>query len=90
MNINIPVPDGLNDEIRRMFRSIALEAIEEVKGQEAMLKPWMTQREACKALGIAYNTLQGFRQKGLKVTVIEGKTLISRDTLIQFMKDHEV
>lgn len=90
MNISIPVPDGLNEDLRQMFRSLALEAIQEAKDLDTQMKPYMTQQEACKAIGVSFNTLQNFRRQGLKVSCIEGKTLISRETLIKFMTDHEI
>lgn len=90
MNLQIPLPPEMGEEIKQMFRSMAWDVIKEVKDQRNELKPFMTQKQCCEILGISFTTMQKWRNQGLKLTVIDGKTLVSRDTLIEFLKSHEI
>lgn len=94
VNNNIPelrlqMPDSVIGDLKDLFLNMALEIIREVKTTESMFKPWMTKTEACKAVGVSFSTIQRWiRNEGLKEITVEGKKLISREDLLQFMKEH--
>lgn len=87
--VKIDIPEPVEQEIRQLFRNMALEIIQEVRTADTQMKPYMTQQETCSAVGIAFTTLQRWRRQGLRVVCIDGKTLVSRETLLNFMKEHE-
>ncbi len=89
-NISIPLPDTFEDDMRAVLRRVAYEVIDEVRTKEQFAKEYMTQKEACKYLGIAYTTLQKWREMGLKISVIDGKTIVSKTALRAFLSQYEV
>jgi len=89
MNINIPIPSGVQDDLRTMISNLAHEVIQEVKGQEAISKPYMSIKETCSYLNISFGTLQKFERLGLKKITIDGKILFQKKTIDEFMKTYE-
>lgn len=89
MNINIPLPHEVQEDLRNMISSLAHEVIQEVKGQEAISKPYMSIKETCSYLNISFGTLQKFERLGLKKITIDGKILFQKKTIDEFMKTYE-
>lgn len=91
MNINLPIPPGVQDELRAMISNLAHEVIQEVKGQEAIAKDYMNAKDTCIYLGISFVTLQAWERLGLKSIRIksEGKKLFKKTTIDEFMKTYE-
>ncbi len=89
-SINIPLPDDFESDMRLLLKRVAYEVIEEVRLNEQYAKEYLTQKEACKYLGIAYATLQKWRAMGLKISVIDGKTIVSKSALKDFLSQHEI
>lgn len=88
-NLQIPIPDALQDELKDMIRNAATQAIEEAVQRERITKDWMDQKTACEYLGISFGTLQNFRRLGLKISTVQGKTLISKNEINRFLKSYE-
>lgn len=90
-NINIPIPETFQQDFTAMLTIAAREAIATAKQQEASYgKEWLKQKEACEWLNISYNTLQGFRAKGLQIATVEGITLISKTEINRFLKENQI
>lgn len=89
MNLQIPIPSGVQDDLRSMISSLAQEVIQEVKGHEAAAKDYMTVKETCKYLNISFGTLQKFERLGLKKITIEGKILFKKKSIDEFMRNYE-
>lgn len=89
MNINIPLPNEVQDDLRNMIANMAKEVIQEIKGQEAHAKPYMTIKETEKYLQISFNTLQKWERMGLKSITIDGKRLFKKETIDEFMRNFE-
>lgn len=90
-NIQIPLPESFQNDFKDMLTLAAREAIATAKSQEASYgKEWLKQKEACSWLNISYGTLQLWRSKGLKCSVIEGITLISKSEINRFLKENQV
>lgn len=49
---------------------------------------WMSLKEAAKYAGVSYNTLIKFREKGLKVSEIDGVKRVSRKEIDLFLESH--
>lgn len=91
-NISIPIPDTFQDDFKAMLSIAAKEAIAVAKQQELDYgKDFMNISECCSYMNISYATLIGVwvKQLGLKTIVVQGKTYICKQTLIEFLKDHE-
>lgn len=88
--LKIQIPDGTNQELKAMFLNMAAEIIQETKKIGLSDKEFFNQKEACELLGISYQTLQAWRRKGLKIVAIDGKTIVPRSNIIQFLKSYEI
>ena len=90
MNMNIPVPDSVQDELKAMFTSLAKEVIAEVAAKEMTAKDWLNLKEVQAYLGISFNTLKLYERKySFPIIEIEGKRFVSKDSLNQWMKSFE-
>ena len=89
-NIQIPIPDTMQGELKDMIRNAAALAIEEAVKRETTGREWMEQKQACEWLGISFRTLQVWRKQGLKVAVVMGKTLVSKQEVNRFLEEHQI
>ena len=87
VNLQIPIPDTFQDELKVMIRNAAAQAIEEAVKRETTGREWMEQKQACEWLGISFGTLQVWRKQGLKVAVVQGKTLLSKTGINRFLEE---
>lgn len=47
---------------------------------------WMTLKDGAKYAGVAYNTFMKFREKGLKVSEVDGVKRVSRKEIDRFLE----
>lgn len=87
-NLQIPIPETFGDELKMMIRNAAAQAIEEAVKRETTGREWMEQKQACEWLGISFGTLQVWRKQGLRVAVVQGKTLLSKTEINRFLEEH--
>ncbi|CZQ96983.1 Hypothetical protein TFLO_2135 [Trichococcus flocculiformis] len=87
-NLQIPISDTLQDELKSMIRNAAAQAIEEAVQRETTGREWMNQKEACEWLGISFGTISAWRKQGLRVAVVQGKTLLSKTEVNRFLEEH--
>lgn len=85
--LKIPIPETFGDELKIMIRNAAAQAIEEAVKRETTGREWMEQKQACEWLGISFGTLQVWRKQGLKVAVVQGKTLLSKTEINRFLEE---
>ena len=88
-NLQIPIPETFNDELKIMIRNAAAQAIEEAVKRETTGREWMNQKEACEWLGISFGTISAWRKQGLRVAVVQGKTLLSKTEINRFLEEHQ-
>lgn len=84
----VSIPE-LNDELKVLLTLAIQELLQESVQREKKSKDWMQQKEVCEWLEISFSTLQKWRATGLKVSVIQGKTLISKQEITRFLVDHQ-
>ena len=87
--LKIPIPDTFGDELKIMIRNAAAQAIEEAVKRETTGREWMNQKEACEWLGISFGTISAWRKQGLRVAVVQGKTLLSKTEINRFLEEHQ-
>ena len=87
-NLQIPISDTLQEELKSMIRNAAAQAIEEADQRETTGREWMNQKEACEWLGISFGTISAWRKQGLRVAVVQGKTLLSKTEVNRFLEEH--
>ena len=87
--LTIPLPDTLQDELKAMILNAAAQAIDEAVKRESNSKDWMTQKELASWLNVSYGTIQVWRGLGLKVAVVQGKTLKRKAEANRFLQSFE-
>lgn len=88
-NLQIPIPDSFNDELKTMLRAAALEVIQETVKQESMAKDWMSVKEVQKYMNVSPNTVSSWISSGLKVSMVGQKRFISKHNLNAFLVKYE-
>ena len=76
-------------EIQKIFRDLAKQAVSEVMQSPVERKMYLTKKEACAYLSISYATIQKLILMGLPSIQIDGKCLVSKTSIDQFMKSLE-
>lgn len=85
------LPDELDFELRKYFYQVAKEAVDQVRIEASLSKEVFRLGEASDYLGCDRTTLRKFiREKGLKVSVIDGCQFIRKEELVKFIKNYEV
>lgn len=88
--IEVELPTEFNDELRKMMLDTAFEAFKKA-GEAKTLPEFMKLGEACTYLSISRTTLDRLiRNHGLKASVIDGITRISKHDVVEFMKAHQI
>lgn len=87
--LKIPLPDSIQDELKTMIRNAAIQAINEATQRETKAKDWMDQKSACEYIGISFSTFQNFRKLGLRISTVQGKTLVSKKEINRFLEEYQ-
>lgn len=87
-NLQIPIPDTFNEELKILLRAAAREVIEEVVTQETRAKDYMSAKEVQTYMGISPNTLAEWIRLGLICSVVGSKRYISKRHLDEFLEKH--
>lgn len=87
-NLQIPIPDAFNDELKAMLRAAAVEVIQEVVTQETRAKDWMSVKEIQAYMNVSPNTVKSWVGMGLPVSEVGQKRYISKKNLDDFLAKH--
>ncbi len=88
--IQLDLSEELEEQIQALFIKSAREVLSEVSKQEINSKEFLSLKETCGFLGIAYNTLQiWINEYNLRTISIGGKRFIHKPTLVQFLLEFE-
>ena len=89
-NISFPIPAETENQIKEMLTTMARDVIQTVAEKEINSKRYLTLTEACKYVGISYNTLMLWvNQEQLPMIHIQGKKFIDKNTLHEWMRGYE-
>lgn len=86
---NIEFGDILQKSLEGSVKEMVRKAIDEVAADPLLRKEYLNKRETCSYLNISFLTLQRLENLGLPIIHIEGKQLISKETLKTFLKGLE-
>ena len=76
-------------EIQNIFRDLAKQAVSEVMQSPIERKMFLNKSEAQAYIGVSYATLQKLIAQGLPVIQIDGKILLSKVSINEFLKSIE-
>lgn len=85
VSINQDFTSGLEKVLEKFTR----ELIEDIKEKELNEDYWMNLKEAAEWIGISYNTLNKWRIQGLKVSTLEGISLVSKKEINRFLEQRQ-
>lgn len=90
MNLNIPIPSEVQQDLRAMISELARDVIQEVREKEAEFPCYMTVKETQEYMRCSFGTLQKYeQQKGLRSIRIEGKKLFRKEAVDEFLRTFE-
>jgi excisionase family DNA binding protein len=89
VDLKIPIPESVNDELKTWLRIAAKEVIEEVVAQETRMKDWMSVKEIQIYMNVSHNTVASWIRNGLPVSVVGQKRFISKKNLDSFLAKHQ-
>ncbi|OLN23962.1 hypothetical protein BTO30_00610 [Domibacillus antri] len=67
------------------FKAWIAEAFKNVETHQPTKKEWMSIKEACVYIGVAYNTFAKYREMGLRVCEIDGVKRVSKSEIDSFL-----
>ena len=89
-SFQVILPDDLDRSLRSYFYEVAREAVEKVRIETALNKEFLNLGETCEYLNCSRNTLDKYIKKyHLRISIIEGKTYISKTEIVNFLKKFE-
>ena len=88
-NLQIPIPETFNDELKAMLKSIAFEVIQEVANQSIKAKDWMSIKEVQAYMNVSPNTIKSWVRMGLPISEVGQKRYISKKNLDSFLERYE-
>lgn len=86
MQLNLEMPNNLEEQLKSIVISATKKAIEDYSIQ-ASTKTWLSLKEGAAYAGVSYNTLMKFReQKGLQIAEIDGIKRVSKKQIDEFLE----
>lgn len=76
-------------DLQRSIYEMTTQAIEQVKKDAGLSKEWLRKGEMCDYIGISRSTLELWIKDGLKNSVINGVTLISKTAINEYIIEHQ-
>lgn len=86
MNIQLDMPQGLEEQLKQMVFKSTQEALDEYK-KSLVSKDWLSLKEACEYAGVSNATFQKFRTMGLKVAEVDNVKRVSRKEIDRFLEE---
>lgn len=89
-SFQVILPNDLDQSLRNYFYEVAREAVEKVRVEASLNKEFLNLGETCEYLNCSRNTLDKYIKKyHLKISIIEGKTYISKTEIVNFLRKFE-
>ncbi|MGA4517222.1 helix-turn-helix domain-containing protein [Solibacillus silvestris] len=85
MKIEFEMPQGLEEQLRKIVLATVKDAFQTFAGQ-ATAKDWMSLTEAAEYVGVSFNTFKKYRELGLKVCEIDGIKRVSKTEIDNFLE----
>jgi len=90
----IQIPVNLDNNtllsLKKMFREVVMDAMEDFALLEDNTKPVLNKKEACDYLDISFNSLKKLEQAGLPVVNVDGLQLIRKIDIDNFLEKNRI
>lgn len=89
MNINLD--DALVTQIITGLKPVIVSTVQDaIKQSKSDSRPYLNRKEMAKYLGVAQSTVGVWVKQGMPFAVIDGRKLYGKQTVNQWLKDHEM
>lgn len=88
-NLSFEFSESSKAEIKNMFQGLAKEVVDEVMKSPVERKMFLNKSEAQAYIGVSYATLQKLIAQGLPVIQIDGKILLSKVSINEYLRSIE-
>lgn len=88
-SIAVRLDPEMDKSLRQYIYDLTKESIDQAKKDAVIDKEYLRKGEAATYIGISPKILNDWINKGLKTSVIEGVTLISKSNITEFLIDNE-
>lgn len=78
-----------SETLQKFIYELASSAVEQVRKEAGLQKEWLRKGEMAEFIGIARTTLDSWIDAGLKISIVNGVTLISKKEVTRFLIDHQ-
>lgn len=78
-----------SETLQKFIYELATNAVEQVRKEAGLQKEWLRKGEMAEFIGIARTTLDSWIDEGLKISIVNGVTLISKKEVTSFLIDHQ-
>lgn len=83
--MQVTLDDKQKAEIKALIFSTVKEGIQQV----ANTRPYLNRKDIAKYFGVAESTITYWASLGMPVAVIDGRKLYGKQSITQWLKDHE-
>lgn len=89
MNINLD--DALVTQIITGLKPVIVSTVQDaIKDTKSDSRPYLNRTDMAKYLGVAQSTVRAWVKQGMPFAVIDGRKLYGKQTVNQWLKDHEM
>lgn len=78
-----------SETLQKYIYELATNAVNQVRKEAGLQKEWLRKGEMAEFIGIARTTLDSWIDEGLKISIVNGVTLISKKEVTRFLIDHQ-
>ena len=84
--MQVTLDDKQKAEIKALIFSTVKEGIQQV----ANTRPYLNRKDIAKYFGVAESTITYWASLGMPVAIIDGRKLYGKQSITQWLKDHEM
>ena len=89
MNINLD--DALVTQIITGLKPVIVSTVQDaIKATKSDSRPYLNRTDMAKYLGVAQSTVRAWVEHGMPFAVIDGRKLYGKQTVNQWLKEHEI
>ncbi|NRO16935.1 DNA-binding protein [Lactobacillus helveticus] len=80
----------LDDKQKAEIKALVFSTVKEGIQQVANTRPYLNRKDVAKYFGVAESTISYWAKLGMPVAIIGGRKLYGKQSITQWLKDHEM
>ncbi len=81
---------SLDDEQITQIKALIFSTVKDSIQQVTNTRPYLNRKDIAKYLGVAESTITYWASLGMPVAIIDGRKLYGKQSITQWLKDHEM